>query len=489
MTLRVAVAGVFHETNTFSSSPTDLRTFHNKLLAVGEDLAAAFTGTRTVVGGFLDGARSCHLDVVPVYGAYATPSGLVTRAAFDTIAATLVDKLEQAKPFNAVLLELHGSMVVDGLSDPETLLLAAVRNVAERRPIVVVTDLHANMTPERLALIDILTGYRTNPHVDTYERGVAAARHCSALLRDGVKPTVAHRRVAVLAAPIAQSTSDEPLRHILARARMLEQQRGLLDVTVHGGYAYADVPHARISVTVTARNGNSRAGETAEELAALAWERRAGFAVDLPGPADAFAQAVARAGGTGPVALADTGDNIGGGSAGDGTWLLREALAHPGIRVAATICDPSAAAAAWREGAGGRLRCDLGGRSEATAGQPVSVDAAVRWVGEGTFTNTGPMARGARVNMGPSAVLAVEDVDIVVQSLPVQPNDPELFRCTGLDPGTYDVIVLKGAAALRAGWKGLVRDFVDAGTPGVTDTVLGRMPYRHVERPVWPLDA
>jgi microcystin degradation protein MlrC len=489
--VRVAVAGCFHETNTFAARPTDRAAFTERgRWLEGTALADTFAGTRTVVGGFLDGAEAAALQPVPVFGAYATPAGMVTGEAFDAVLDRLVDGLRTAVPVDGLLLELHGALVAAGDEDPETRLLRAVRDALGSIPIVAVTDLHANMSPARVALLDALVGYRTNPHVDTYERGVDAAGHLARLVRGGLATVLAHRRVPVVAAPIAQATDAPALGRLLARARALERHHGLLDVTVHGGYAYADVPHAGLAFTVTAPAGaEGAAAEALEELCRLGWAHRHDFATTLPDAEEAVEQALQQAAdGGGPVALADTGDNINGGSPGDSTWLLHALLAGDPGRVATTLCDPEAVAAATAAGVGAPLRVPLGGKAEMLGGPPLEVPATVRMLGDGRFRNTGPMAHGAEVRMGPAAVVSAGPVDIVLQSLPVQPNDPELFRSVGIDPAAYDVVVLKGAAALRAGWRGVARTWVDAGTRGVTDCDLRRLPYRRL-RDAWPLAA
>jgi microcystin degradation protein MlrC len=487
---RIGLAGCFHETNTFASNVTDVAAFRaSRGWYLGAELLEAYDGTRTVMGGMIDGATDHGFELVPVFGAFATPAGIVTQTAFEEITGQLIDGLRRASPLDGLLLELHGAMVVEGDPDPETTLLTAIRETIGDLPLVAVTDLHANMTAERVNLLDALVGYRTNPHVDTYESGADAAAHLSRLLNGELETKLLHRAVPVLAAPIAQRTADVPLLRLLATAREEERRHRLLDVTVHGGYAYADVPHAGLSFTVTAAIDQlEQADEVLVLLARQAWERRSEFAVELPEAPAAIQQAsqLYRRHGR-PIAIADTGDNINGGGPGDATWLLRAALEGADARIAATLWDPSAVEIAKTIGVGGTFAAELGGKAEALSGEPLRGQATVRWLGEGTFVNTGPMASGARVTMGPAAVVEIGHAHVILQSLPVQPNDPEMFRAVGLHPEEQALILLKGAAAIRAGWAPIVSGFVDAGTPGVTDCDVRRLPYQTL-RAVWPLD-
>ncbi len=505
MPYRVGILGVFHETNTFAPRPTDLQSFAHRWL-IGDDVRSAFQGTRTVGGGFLDGAEESGFEVVPLFGAYATPSGVVTLEALAAIKDQIRVALSAGPPLDGLLLELHGAMAAEGTDDPETEIVELIREeLVVDLPVAAVLDLHANMGRRRLDSLDVLTGYRTNPHVDTYDAGRRASRLLLAMLGGELAPIRVHRGIPVISAPVAQRTEAAPMKQILARAREIEAAEELLDVTVHAGYAYSDAPHLGMGVSITAADHRRAAAErAADTMTEFIWQQRELFAILLPDAAEAFAEAVRRVDAAGPVALVDTGDNINAGTPGDSTWLLAQALAvgrpqtpdscgppasdSGGPSVLATICDPEAVQAAAGVGTGRRLTTQLGGRSHPSVGVPLAVDTEVVRIGDGTFANQGPMATGARVSMGTAAVLRIGSCDVLVQERPVQPNDPELFRCLGLEPADYDIVLLKGAAAVRAGWAGLATAFVDAATPGVSDSHIERLQFRRARRPLWPLD-
>lgn len=466
--------GVFHETNVFSPVPTVWESFSRRYRQ--DELIDAFAGTRTVVGGFLDGASALGWEVVPVFGAYATPSGIVTEEALSALRAALQKELAAVGPVDGVLLELHGAMVAEGTDDPEEEILQDIRQRWPRPPVAAVLDFHANMARSRLHQADILTGYRTNPHIDTYARGIAATSQLQAVLDRAERPYRAHRGIPVISPPVMQSTDEAPLCDLIAEAAQLERDLGLDDVTVHAGFPYADVPHLGMGFSATAAPGRKEAAEKAvDQLAATAWRRRRDFDRPLLSAAEAFTRAARQ---SGSVAVADTGDNINGGAPGDGTWLLHEALAHPHVRTLSSLWDPVSLNDILRAGAGADLPVRLGGRSASSSGQPLDIQVHVLRVGDGTFVNTGPMATGAQVSMGGAAVVRHAGLDIVVQRQPIQPNDPQLFRSLGLAPEQYDVVLLKGAAALRAGWATVADAVIDAATPGVTDSDLSRLQLR-----------
>lgn len=311
--------------------------------------------------------------------------------------------------------------------------------------------------------------------------------------------------VAARATPMGTVTADAFDR--IGRAiRAGLREAGPVDgvsADLHGAMVAADVPDAEeaivaqiravvgglplavtlgIGISVSSSQQQSvAADQAAQELAKLAWDGRRQFRRVLATPEQAFDQAIAT---PGLIAIADTGDNINGGSPGDGTWLIQQAARHRCIRTLVAMWAPHAVTAAAGAGVGGTVELSLGGSAAAALGAqaaaaltgPVLVwSCAVVGLGDGRYVNTGPMNTGETVSMGPVAHLRYGGVDIVAQTLPVQPNDPELFRSVGIDPAGFDVVILKGAAAIRAGWAPLVDGFVDAGTPGCTDSDLSRL--------------
>lgn len=472
---RVAFLGVYHETNTFSPVPTGLADFAGRWYR-GQEITEQFAGTRTVGGGFIDGARAAEVELVPVFAAYATPSGPVTREAFEAIRTAIDDGLDAAGPIDGVLFELHGDLVVDGEHDAEEALVAAVRERLPGRPIATVLDLHANMSLPRLRDVEILVGYRTNPHVDTYERGLEAVALLAPLLQGEAAPYRAHRGLALVVAPLAQRTDDEPLRSLYARADELQAQTGVLNVTVHAGYAYADTEYTGLGFEATARADRRELAERAvEQLLELAISLAPAFRRDVPDAAESVERAVA---GSPTTVIADTGDNINGGAPGDTTWLLREALRYPGRRFLGTIADPAALRAFEQAGVGARVGVALGGWASPRSGAPIEAEVEVLRLTDGRFTNVGPMSTGATVSMHGAAWVRFANVDLVVQGAARQPNDPAMFTSMGIAVDDYDVLLLKGAAALRAAWAPVVAGIVDAATPGETDSLVGRLEYR-----------
>ncbi len=432
---RILIGGIAHETNVFSRVPTDLDQFRQRVSITGREMIAGFSGTRTVVGGFLDGLALLNATPLPLVYASATPGGIVTRAAYAALRQSLLNGIRGAGAADGVLLALHGAMVAEDIADVDADLLRAVRAlVGPRVPIVATLDSHANLSAAMVAAADALVAYTTYPHIDTYERGFEASEILARLLTPTVRATVALARPPMLVPLPPQCTADEtPMRALLAIAQRERSRAGVLNISITGGFPYSDVRDAGLRVLVTTVNDQPLARQIADRIAAAAWQRRALFGAALTPIPDAVAR-VKRAVRL-PIILSDSGDNPGAGAPCDGTALL-DALRRGGIRDATigVICDPETVAQACAAGTGATITVRLGGKTDDRHGTPVVGDAHVVRITDGIFTNTGPMGTGGRTRMGTTALLDLDGIGVIVTEQRVQALDLSLFRSVGIEP-------------------------------------------------------
>jgi microcystin degradation protein MlrC len=484
----IGIISVFHETNTFSPIPTDKDNFEENIWLTGPDIVRAFLGTKTPIGGFLDTISERGHEALPLFAAHATPAGIVKREIFEEIRLNVRDQLKNNPHIDAIALELHGAHIVEGIEDPEAVLCAEIRELIGAKPLAVVTDFHANMTQERLKSATIWSGYRTNPHIDTYEAAVRALENLFFYMDKDETPGLSFIRVPVIFPPISQATGDSPFKEIIGKAKQLQEEFDLRDLIVHGGYSYSDVPYAGLSFTALGDSKETSKRELAlVELAKFAWNSKDMVSQEILN-IDAVMQLVA----TGvskskKYAIADISDNVNGGSAGDSTHVIAPLL-NVGLKVLTTICDPAAVETLDGVKISETIDLSLGGYSHPVVGTPLNVCAQLMWRGNGEYIHEGVMNHGASYSIGKAAWVRVGTVDILIQSFAQQPNDLAQFRIAGIDPSDYDVLVLKGAAALRANWQDWVDEFINASSPGITDCVLERLNYVNLANKVWPMD-
>ncbi|OGG56967.1 MAG: hypothetical protein A3F84_21290 [Candidatus Handelsmanbacteria bacterium RIFCSPLOWO2_12_FULL_64_10] len=490
--MRILTACIGHETNTFAVTPTTLEDFRRGSAAPefggGEPVLDYFRGTRTIHGGYIDGVKRHGLTLEPLLWTFATPGGMVEQGAYDFLKGLLLERLRAAGRCDGVLLDLHGAMATEALEDAEGDLIASVRReVGAETPVVVTLDLHANVTAQMAQGADAIIGFDEYPHVDAYERGVEAAEVLAAILRGDLRPALAYHQLPLLTMPPRQCTLIEPMRSLLARARGMEQEAGVVNVTLAMGFPFTDIRDAGASVLVTTEGDAELARRKAEEMAGAIWERRDDFTPRLTPVSEAIAYARDRA--KGLVVLADGSDNPGGGGPCDGTVILRQLIEEDAQgAVVAVIADAQAVAQAAAAGVGGRVTLDLGGKTDDRHGAPVRLTAHVRLLSDGTFVLRGPMGGGARARMGRTAVLVVGGVEVVVTERRIQPYDAALLRGVGIEPTERRLIALKSAVHFRSTYQDIAERIFDADTPGVHRPDFSCYTYRRVRRPVYPLD-
>ncbi len=493
MSRRILIGQFMHETNTFSRLPTTLADYKRRWLVEGEAMLPRFRGTRTEIGGLADyAAAHAGWELVPAVAANATPSGKLTRDTFEAIRDMFLACARAAGKLDGAVLALHGAMVSETEDDAEGALLEALRGVIGAQiPVVVTLDLHANATPRMARHANALISYRTYPHIDQYERAQQAAALIDQILDTKTIPqTLIVQPPTLCGADHGRTVQPGPMRDLLALADGFEKEDGIHVVSIQAGFMPADIEWAGPSVAVSHEPAvAARASQIANSLAHEIWRRRAEETIRYWSIAEVMAAVRADRGEGGPLVVADGTDNPGGGGYGDATNLLR-ALIDGNVQQAAFghIYDPGTAQAAVKAGAGARLKVRLGGHVDPAFGAPIEIEAEVLSVSDGTFINDGPMVKGTRTEMGPTAVLRIGGVDVIVISNRLQNTDLQTFLSQGIDPRQRRVVVVKSVHHFRAAYAPIAREvmIVDSGALCTPDPV--RLNYTRLRRPIWPLN-
>lgn len=495
---RVALLGMILESNRYAR-PATRADFESLTWSRGDDLLAeARSENPSLAQEFASFVRAMDASgpwtPVPLLLAACHPYGPVEEEVFEAYAEDVLAGLEQ--PVDAVYLCHHGAMVAAHLDDPDGVLAARIREkIGADIPIVQTLDLHANVSDRMCAAVDLICGYRTNPHVDMIERGEEAAFSLRRILAGLARPKVAHVKLPLAPASVNLLTAEGPYGELIdyGQKRQAELAGTILNVSIFGNFIFSDVPENGLSVVVTARHDQGRAEALAQEIAEKAWEMRTRFVRTLTSMREAASLAAQtdRA----PVIFSDAGDNPGGGGSGRTTELLR-ALVEAGAEkvLYGSFFDPALAAEAHAQGVGttfrARFNCEVGDGSWEAWDRPFEADAKVLALREGDVTGRLGIFAGRRLKLGRCALLEIGGVKVVVISDRAQTADPILFEMFGLDIGTAHTVVVKSRGHFRAGflpWFPSDRVF-EIDTEGLTSPVLDRWPLRNIPRPSFPLD-
>jgi len=354
------------------------------------------------------------------------------------------------------------------------------------RPLVATADPHANVSPQMVAACDALIAYRTNPHLDQRDRGVEAARLIRRAARGEVRPVLA-ASLPPLAINIERQCTSEP--HWAPIEDELERVRttpGVLSASILLGFPYADVSEMGAGAVVVADGSRELAQEQATRLGELLWSHRDAFVGKLVDIEEALTRAAEL---PGPVCLLDMGDNVGGGSPADGTWLAR-ALDERGMRSVAVLYDPAAANVARRAGIGRQVELEIGGKTDALHGPPLRGAFKVEGLYDGKFEETEPRHGGLRsCDQGLSAVVrSPRGLTVLITSLRMPPFSLRQLTSCGIDPTAYQALAAKGVNAPIAAYREVCQHFLRVDTPGSTSANLERLEFRHRRRPMFPFE-
>lgn len=485
---RVIMAEFQHETNCFSPDKSGRHEFEDRLLIETNALIPFYTGTRAVVGGFIDAATEENFELIPVIAAFAEPGGLVTGDIYEFVKGKIVDAIKNTRNVDGVLLCLHGAMVVETTMDAEGDLLKAVRDaVGPYMPIVTSLDLHGNVSSTMVENASAFFCYETYPHIDGYERGYEAGKYLAKMMRGQTKPVMKLKHVPILSHLVG--SGGEPHTELLKKAHKWEERPEVIEVATMHGFPWSDVPDATVSVVVVTDDDSQLADEILDDMAGEIWRRRDQFYRELLSPEAAVKEAMEFP--EGPVIIADSADNPGGGGACDSTFVLRALIKAGAKNVGlALIPDRQSVQRAIEAGIGSKVKLNLGGKSgpaEKTGG-PLEITGTVKTIFDGEYVNKGPMETGVLIRLGRSVVLDSDGIEVIITELRRQPWDAEVFYRAGINPKEKKIIALKSTVHFKGSFGPFAKKIVTVDTPCYVTMDFESLDFKHVPRPVTPLD-
>ena len=487
--MKIAVGGFAQESHSFSPVPGSWDHFGPQELLRGQAIFDKYAGTKAEMGGVLATARQSDVELIPTLYAEASASaGQMVREVFETIRDELIAQIRQAGPVDGVLLVLHGAMIADGYDDATGEIVRAVRAaIGPQLPLVGTLDLHANVTELMVRQATALIGYHTAPHVDMYETAQRATTLLIKTIAGQVRPVAALRRIPMILPGETARTTDGPYAEVVDMAKALMQQPGVLDASVFSVQPWLDVYDVGCTTLVVADGDPALAEQEAAHLADEFWARRHDFDVHLTPTAEAIQRALASD--SRPFVLADSADSPTSGAPGDSTVVLRALIeAQPQRDCLHNIVDAAVVAQLIEAGVGQEVTVTVGATLAPAFYQPVTVTGRVKLLADGDFVQKGPGFHGAVVSRGRTGVLKIGHIYLVVMERPCRQWDPELYRSVGLEPQDAQIVVVKSPAAFRAAYAPFAAAILIVDATGVASPNLRALPFRHVRRPLYPLD-
>jgi len=486
--MRIAIAQIAQETNTFNPVPTGLKDFELRGLYFESGILEKMRGCREI-GGFLAAAEeeTGELEFLPIIRAAATSGGRVTAEALEFFEKKLVTGLRKVQPVDGIFLSMHGAAASEKVDDVEGYLLAAVRVViSDDVPIVVPLDHHANITKLIIESADVIVGYQQQPH-DPFETGVRAAKTLFDLVKGDISPTVGWQKIPMVAPSSSRfETGWGPMKEWFDLAREMEKRPGVISVSNFPMQPWHDVLEAGWTAVVYTDKNPGLARELAAELANKAWELREEFWVSDNLPPEEVIRQAARAK-EGPIIISDGSDSVLAGAPGDSTCLLKEMLKQEVEGTAfVPVVDPEVVEEAIRAGVGSEITVLVGGKRDKVFNEPVEIRGRVTKIVEDGLRMTEPFY--GFCDMGRTVLLEVDGIRLVVsEHRGVGGIDPDMYRQLGLEPAEAKMVVVKANDTFQM-YSSMMKGLLRADCPGLGWWDLKQFEWVRAPRPLYPLD-
>ncbi|PCJ60543.1 MAG: hypothetical protein COA79_08195 [Planctomycetota bacterium] len=488
--MKLFIAGFFHETMTFSKNKTNLGHFKERGYKSGQELYESEKGTRSAIGAFIDVGEKNNIELQFSLNASAVPSGIVTREVYDVVIEKVTRDLKECQDIDGILIDFHGAMVVEGIDDPESLFLKTLKELTDFKiPIMFVFDYHANIGSDTIKYSDGFVVYKTYPHIDMYETAHETINLMINTLENKINPKIAFRNIPLISPLLSQGTFCSPMKELIELAKSYYQKDKVLSVSLAPGFAYADIQENGFSVIATTDDDETLANKIVVEISEAIWEKRHQLICNPISIKDAIKEATSTNTSNGPVLLCDAADNPGGGSAGDGTDILRELLdQNISDALVSTIWDAESARELHQHKVGEMVKLNLGGKSPEHAGTSLDIEGKILSLKDGHYTNKGPFNTGSKANLGLTALIDINGIKVIVHENRAQTLDREIIRFTGINPEDQKIIVIKSTIHYRADFEPIASKVIEVNAPGPVCPNLKELDYKNIRRPSFPID-
>lgn len=487
MAKRIALLGIYHESNTFIDTPVRRIDFEQARLLKGKDILKEYRDAFHEIGGMMEVLEQEDIELVPIMYATATPGGIIAADAYQSLLTEMMVALQQVLPVDGCLVVPHGAAVSEDYPDMDGHWLSLLREaVGSLIPIIGTLDPHANVSQAMVTATNALVAYKTNPHIDQRETGREAARLLVHCLQGKIKP-VQHLCMLPLAISMEQQyTAQEPCVSLYKLAKTINQREGILSVSVILGFPYADVAEMGSAFIIITDNAPTLGKEAIASLTSYVVENKTSFMGNRQSVSELLPSVATAAK---PVLMLDMGDNVGGGAPGNSTILLEAMEADGRYRTFICIHDPAAVIIAGAYKPGDTFDLSFGANSSR---QHVTffTQVILQQLCYGHFRETTPR-HGGQVNfdMGKIAIVTTTNGNMVMlTSLRVPPFSLQQLTAFGVEPAAFDIVVAKGVNAPVAAYSTVCPTIMQVDTPGVTQANMTLFDYKHRRKPMFPFE-
>jgi microcystin degradation protein MlrC len=475
--MKLLLAGLFNETNTFSPIPVGRKAFADKLITRTPTADPPVPCTMPLHIWRAAGEAK-GWDVVDSLAAWAQPAGMVGRAIYEEFRDIILEDVAHERP-DIVMLSMHGAMVADGYDDCEGDVMARIREILGADAIISLEiDPHCHLTEQMMEAATLIVCFKEYPHTDVPDR----AHDLFALTVDAAEG----RTCPVMRDFDCRMISMYPTQGPIMRAFVddimaAEGTDGILSLSLAHGFPYGDTATTGTRMLAIADGDADKAANAARDFGLRLWNSRDALRLRWPDISTALDRAQAAT--TFPVVLADTADNAGGGAPSDSTFVLQDVLARGMKDVAmAVYWDPVLVAMCMDAGVGARMRVRLGGKRSEASGEAVDLDVTVRAIRENMAQDFGVVPSP----FGTGVWIEADGVHLVVNTSRTQCLHPSLFTDLGIDLAHMKTVIVKSSNHFYAGFAPLASEVIHIASPGTLTADFASIPYAKRAPSYWP---
>jgi microcystin degradation protein MlrC len=488
--MRIAVGGVFQETNTFSPLLTKTDDFIDGFMYSGQEIVDNLRDKNIEYAGVIKASQDYGFELIPTFAAFSWPGGKMTSETFNLITNKLLDSIRTIENYDALILLLHGAISAEGCDDVSGHIVKASREIVGEKPIIVAHDLHANVTKNTVAYSDAVVGYLTYPHTDLFETGYRAAELAYRMLKRQLKTEVIAGKIPLILPPQTTSTSEKPTQIIIRKIKQYIEKYKIYSYFLFFTQPWLDVCDLGSGLVLTVgKNISKKAIEICEEILEKLWKYRYvyGEKLNLISIEEGLSMIKNVKGLT---VFGDGADAPSAGAPGDNVNILHHLVENNFEGTALmTIYDPEVVRLAFKTGKNNELHTTLGGKIDNAFSNPVEVRGTIIDIRDDfKFSMESKTLRGLTLNAGKTALMKVKNIYVAITEKRFASWDPAIYSNLGLDPNAANLIVAKSPLGYKLYYKDKARLMLDIDNKGFSTSNFGILPYKNVQRPIYPLE-
>lgn len=484
MPIRIAVFGIYHESNTFIDKRTTIEDFRKGHWMKGNDILQEYRNSFHELGGMIEELESQDVEIVPVTFAEATPGGMISTQAYTLLLDQLTQELSDILPVHGCIIALHGAAVTEKHADMDGHWLSVVRAlVGDDIPMVGTLDPHANVSERMVAATNALISYKTNPHIDQRETGKKAGKMLLKIIKGEAEPVQYLFPSPVAISIEQQHTDSEPCLSLYKFVATLISVEKLLHISINLGFPYADVEEMGTSFIVIRDakiNKEDKVGLLLNTYMKANKDKFVGVRKEIGELLPLIKNSPK------PVLLLDMGDNIGGGAPGNSLYLLKVFENHGLFKTLFCIYEPETVSYLEKKRSKNLLEISL----KDSTGDHLNVSAYVLQIVDGQFSELSPRHGGqVHYDMGTTAIIQTTNGStLMLMSNRVPPFSLQQLTTFDLKPENFDVVIAKGVIAPLAAYGLTCKTIFQVDTPGPTQVNMANFIYKNRRKPLFPFE-